>query len=64
MTRAPHNYVFKRTAEDMLRSSGPLSVSGRLTRRWASGWLEDYWGCLIKLEGLRTRWFRMDASIL
>jgi hypothetical protein len=29
----PSNCVFKRTAEDMLGSSGPLSVSGRLTRR-------------------------------
>ena len=31
------NYLFKPTAEDKLRSSGPLSRSGGLTRRYASG---------------------------
>ena len=30
-----HNYVFKPTAEDMLRFSEPLPRSGGLTRRWA-----------------------------
>ena len=31
--RTAHNYVFKRTAEDMLGSSEPLPLSGGLTRR-------------------------------
>ena len=35
MLAVPSNYVFKPTAEDMLRSSEPLPRSGGLTRRWS-----------------------------